>query len=92
MNMPNQGNHQGNYQGNHQGGHAAPDTAASPQGNQQRGQTLAGDNFVLVDSAQGLDMGDDQFAYGEVRRADRLMQRQSGSRQGEPDTTGTTGV
>lgn len=88
MNMPNQGNNQGNMQG----GHAAPDASTSPPGNQQRGQALAGDNFVLVDSAQGLDVGDDQFAYGEVRRADRLMPRQGGSRQGEPDTSGTTGV
>lgn len=92
MNMPNQGNYQGNHQGNKPGGDAAPNTSASPQGNQQRGQAVAGDNFVLVDSNQGLDVGDDQFAYGEVRRADRLMQRQSGSRQGEPDFNGTTGV
>ena len=58
-----------------------------------------GESFVLVDSEQGLDIGDDLYAIGEVRRADRLPHRQGGdagqSRQSTgsaPDTTGSTGV
>jgi len=54
---------------------------------------------VLVDNEQGLDIGDDLFSIGEVRRADRLPHHQSGSagqsRQSAddaPDTTGSTGV
>ena len=48
---------------------------------------------------KGLDIGDDLFSIGEVRRADRLPQHQGGnagqSRQSAddaPDTTGSTGV
>ncbi|MFZ4878306.1 hypothetical protein ACL9RI_24750 [Janthinobacterium sp. Mn2066] len=62
----------------------------------------AGQSFVLIDSEQGLDIGDDQFAIGEVRRADRLPHRQGGAggqnqqsasdTSCAPDTTGSTGV
>ena len=54
---------------------------------------------MLVDSERGIDIGDDLFSIGEVRRADRLPQHQGGnagqSRQSAddaPDTTGSTGV
>nr|WP_314627021.1 hypothetical protein [uncultured Janthinobacterium sp.] len=55
---------------------------------------------MLVDSEQGLDIGDDLFSIGEVRRADRLPHHHQGgaasqSRQSAddaPDTTGSTGV
>lgn len=70
-------------------------------GNKQS-DPAAGQHFVVVDSAQGLDIGDDLFAIGEVRRADRLPHRQGGqdgqSQQSAsdtscaPDTTGSTGV
>jgi hypothetical protein len=78
--------------GNSQGG-----TPSTP-GNKQSTAESA-ENFVLVDSEQGLDIGDDLFSIGEVRRADRLPHHQSGStgqsRQSAddaPDTTGSTGV
>lgn len=78
--------------GNSQGG------APSMAGNKQSLVDSA-ENFVLVDSEQGLDIGDDLFSIGEVRRADRLPHHQSGSagqsRQSAdnaPDTTGSTGV
>jgi hypothetical protein len=79
--------------GNSQGG--SPSTAGSKQSSAE-----AAESFVLVDSEQGLDIGDDLFSIGEVRRADRLPHHhQSGtagqSRQSAddaPDTTGSTGV
>ena len=78
--------------GNSQGG--TPSTAGSKQSTAE-----SAENFVLVDSEQGLDIGDDLFSIGEVRRADRLPHHQSGSagqsRQSAddaPDTTGSTGV
>ncbi|PHV38234.1 hypothetical protein CSQ95_14610 [Janthinobacterium sp. BJB304] len=78
--------------GNSQGG------TPSVAGNKQSTADSA-ENFVLVDSEQGLDIGDDLFSIGEVRRADRLPHHQSGSagqsRQSAddaPDTTGSTGV
>jgi hypothetical protein len=78
--------------GNSQGG--MPSTAGSKQS-----MAESAESFVLVDSEQGLDIGDDLFSIGEVRRADRLPHRQSGaagqSRQSAddaPDTTGSTGV
>lgn len=73
------------------------------RGNRQS-HAQEGENFVLVDSEQGLDIGDDLFSIGEVRRADRLPRHQQGylggnagqSRQSAaddaPDTTGSTGV
>lgn len=68
------------------------------QGNKQS-HSGEGESFVLVDSGQGLDIGDDLYAIGEVRRADRLPHHQGGSagqnRQSAddaPDTTGSTGV
>jgi len=85
------GKHSGNISG----------TVTSAAGNKQS-DPAAGQNFVLIDSEQGLDIGDDQFAIGEVRRADRLPHRQGGAagqnRQSAsdtscaPDTTGSTGV
>jgi hypothetical protein len=81
--------------GNSQGG--TPSMPSTP-GNKQSTAESA-ENFVLVDSEQGLDIGDDLFSIGEVRRADRLPHHQSGSagqsRQSAddaPDTTGSTGV
>ena len=81
--------------GNSQGG--TPSMQSTP-GNKQSTAESA-ENFVLVDSEQGLDIGDDLFSIGEVRRADRLPHHQSGStgqsRQSAddvPDTTGSTGV
>lgn len=78
--------------GNSQGG--TPSTAGSKQSTAD-----AAESFVLVDSEQGLDIGDDLFSIGEVRRADRLPHRQSGaagqnrqSADDAPDTTGSTGV
>jgi hypothetical protein len=78
--------------GNRQGG--TPSTAGSKQSTAE-----SAENFVLVDSEQGLDIGDDLFSIGEVRRADRLPHHQSASagqsRQSAddaPDTTGSTGV
>ena len=79
--------------GNSQG--SAPSAAGSKQSTAE-----SAENFVLVDSEQGLDIGDDLFSIGEVRRADRLPHHhQSGtagqSRQSAddaPDTTGSTGV
>ncbi len=76
-------------------------TMTGATGNKQS-DPAAGQNFVLVDSEQGLDIGDDQFAIGEVRRADRLPHRQGGAggqnqqsasdTSCAPDTTGSTGV
>lgn len=81
--------------GNSQGG--TPSMPSTP-GNKQSTADSA-ENFVLVDSEQGLDIGDDLFSIGEVRRADRLPHHQSRSagqsRQSAddaPDTTGSTGV
>ena len=78
--------------GNSQGG--TPSTPGSRQSTAD-----SAENFVLVDSEQGLDIGDDLFSIGEVRRADRLPHHQTGtagqSRQSAddaPDTTGSTGV
>ncbi|MGK5078350.1 hypothetical protein [Janthinobacterium sp. HLX7-2] len=78
--------------GNSQGG-----TPSVPGSKQSMAE--AADSFVLVDSEQGLDIGDDLFSIGEVRRADRLPHHQSGvpgqSRQSAddaPDITGSTGV
>ena len=85
----------GNLQGS---GQAATATVPQKQGNRQS-HAEDGQSFVLVDSEQGLDIGDDLYAIGEVRRADRLPHRQVGnagqSRQSAddaPDTTGSTGV
>ena len=74
---------------------------ANATGNRQS-HAPQGENFVLVDSDQGIDIGDDLFAIGEVRRADRLPHRQGPqagnagqSRQSAddaPDITGSTGV
>lgn len=76
-------------------------TVRGEAGNKQS-DPAAGQSFVLIDSEQGLDIGDDQFAIGEVRRADRLPHRQGGAggqnrqsasdRSSAPDTTGSTGV
>lgn len=73
-------------------------TARRDEGNRQS-HAQEGEHFVLVDSERGLDIGDDLFSIGEVRRADRLPQHQGGnagqSRQSAddaPDTTGSTGV
>ena len=75
-----------------------PGGTPSTPGSKQSTADLA-ESFVLVDSEQGIDIGDDLFSIGEVRRADRLPHHQSGaagqSRQSAddaPDTTGTTGV
>ncbi|OBV36638.1 hypothetical protein [Janthinobacterium psychrotolerans] len=82
---------------------------AHQAGNQQDGGTQSGnlqshaqqgENFVLVDSERGLDIGDDLFSIGEVRRADRLPRQHQGGNAGQsrqsaddaPDTTGSTGV
>ncbi|APA67382.1 hypothetical protein [Janthinobacterium sp. 1_2014MBL_MicDiv] len=87
------GNSNTPYPGNSQGG--TPSTAGSKQST----TVDAAESFVLVDSEQGLDIGDDLFSIGEVRRADRLPHHQSGvagqnrqSADDAPDTTGSTGV
>lgn len=74
-----------------------PGGTPSTPGNKQSTAESA-ESFVLVDSEQGLDIGDDLFSIGEVRRADRLP-HQSGlagqnrqSADDAPDTTGSTGV
>lgn len=85
------------HQGNSQGGSPENSTPASPPANQQRGNAQ---NFVLVDSELGLDIGNDPFVLGEVRRVDRSGNRQSGTegqsqQQGGrngPDTSGSTGT
>ena len=89
------GNSNRQQPGNSQGG--APSMPSTPGSKQSMADSA--DNFVLVDSEQGLDIGDDLFSIGEVRRADRLPQHQGGnagqSRQSAddaPDTTGSTGV
>lgn len=81
--------------GNSQGG--TPSRPSTP--GSKRSMAESAENFVLVDSEQGLDIGDDLFSIGEVRRADRLPHHQSAaagqSRQSAddaPDTTGSTGV
>lgn len=91
--------HDGHPSGNHSGNLSGTVTGAA--GNKQS-DPAAGENFVVVDSEQGLDIGDDQFAIGEVRRADRLPHRQGGAggqnqqsaadTSCAPDTTGSTGV
>ena len=79
---------------------------AGDPGHQQAGSgnrqshAQEGENFVLVDSEQGLDIGDDLFSIGEVRRADRLPRQYQGGNAGQsrqsaddaPDVTGSTGV
>ena len=76
--------------------------APQDRGNRQS-HAQEGENFVLVDSEHGLDIGDDLFSIGEVRRADRLPRHQQGYQGGNagqsrqsvddaPDTTGSTGV
>lgn len=84
-------------QANERAGPGSPDPG-SLQGNKQS-HSAEGESFVLVDSGQGLDIGDDLYAIGEVRRADRLPHRQGGdagqsrqSTESGPDTTGSTGV
>lgn len=74
-------------------------TTGTAGGNRQS-HAQEGENFVLVDSGQGLDIGDDLFSIGEVRRADRLPRQYQGGNAGQnrqsvddaPDTTGSTGV
>ncbi|WP_141213159.1 hypothetical protein [Janthinobacterium sp. PC23-8] len=74
-------------------------TAGTDSGNRQS-HAQEGEHFVLVDSEQGLDIGDDLFSIGEVRRADRLPRQYQGGNAGQsrqsaddaPDTTGSTGV
>lgn len=76
-----------------------PPKPAQQAGNQQS-HAQEGEHFVLVDSQQGLDIGDDLFAIGEVRRADRLPRAYQGGHAGQsrqsaddaPDITGSTGV
>lgn len=87
-----------NRQGSQQAHQATPTPDPLQRGNKQS-HAEDGQSFVLVDSEQGLDIGDDLYAIGEVRRADRLPHHQGGnagqSRQSAddaPDTTGTTGV
>ncbi|MEM8518806.1 hypothetical protein [Janthinobacterium sp. CAN_S7] len=77
--------------GNGQGG-----TSFTPGGKQSTAESA--ESFVLVDSEQGLDIGDDVFSIGEVRRADRLPTLPGAAGQSRhsaddgPDTTGSTGV
>ncbi|MDC8759146.1 hypothetical protein [Janthinobacterium fluminis] len=77
MNSSNKGNSQGNR----------PDTQGGSQDNQQGSssgaQQSSEQNFVLVDFDEGLDIGDEQFILGEVRRADRARNRQSSEGQNQ---------
>ena len=77
MNSSNQGNSQGNIQDSQQG---------TSSGARQSGER-EDPNFVLVDFDEGLDIGDEQFILGEVRRADRARNRQSaeGQHQGSEE-------
>ncbi len=75
MNSSNQGNSQGNSQ---EGSQESQQGASS--GSQQSSQR-EDPNFVLVDFDEGLDIGDEQFILGEVRRADRARNRQSAEDQ-----------
>ena len=68
MNSSNQGNSQGNSQDSQQN--------ASPGAKQSGDQ--GGQNFVLVDADQELNLGDEPFILGEVRRVDRVRNRQGG--------------
>jgi len=89
-----QSNRQSNGPGNSQSS-----TGSSNQNEQDS-------SFVAVDPEQELEIGDEDFIFGEVRRVERAGNRQSGEgqnesgRQGErsdsqqsaPDTSGSTGV
>jgi hypothetical protein len=67
MNSSKQGNSQGNSQDGQQG------AASGSRQSSEREEP----NFVLVDFDEGVDIGDEQFVLGEVRRADRARNRQS---------------
>lgn len=78
MNSSKQGNSQGNSQDGQQG------AASGSRQSSEREEP----NFVLVDFDEGVDIGDEQFILGEVRRADRARNRQSAegdSQQGGRD-------
>lgn len=78
MNSSKQGNSQGNSQDGQQG------AASGSRQSSEREEP----NFVLVDFDEGVDIGDEQFILGEVRRADRARNRQSaegGNQQGGRD-------
>ena len=70
MNSSNQGNSQGNSQANSQ------DSQQSASAGPKQGGDQGGQNFVLVDSEQELNLGDEPFILGEVRRVDRVRNRQ----------------
>lgn len=69
MSSLNEGNSQGGSQDNQQ---AAP--AGGKQSGEQRAQT-----GMLNDDEQGAGIADEELAFGEVRRADRVRQRQGGN-------------
>lgn len=66
MNSTNQGNNQGSGRGSQQG--------ASP-GSRQSGADAS--DVVQVDFDEDVDIADEPFILGEVRRADRVRNRQS---------------
>ena len=67
MNSSKQGNSQGNSEDGQQG------AASGSRQSSEREEP----NFILVDFDEGVDIGDEQFILGEVRRADRARNRQS---------------
>lgn len=82
MNSSKQGNSQGTSQDSQQGA----DSGSRQSGGREE------PNFVLVDFDEGVDIGDEQFILGEVRRADRARNRQSAegdNQQGGRDKSGS---
>lgn len=71
MNSSKQGNSQGNSQEGSQESQQGV-TSGSRQSSEREEP-----NFILVDFDEGVDIGDEQFILGEVRRADRARNRQS---------------
>lgn len=66
-------------QGNSQGGSQDNQQAAPAGGQQSSDQSVQTD--VLKDDGQGAGVADEELAFGEVRRADRVRQRQGGNRE-----------
>lgn len=60
-------------QGNSQGG-APEQSPAAPAGSRQSGEP----GGAQVDAGQDLGIAAEELAFGEVRRADRIRQRQGG--------------
>ena len=66
-------------QGNAQGGSQDNQQAAPSVGKQSSDQSVK--TVILNDDGQGAGISDEELAFGEVRRADRVRQRQDGNRE-----------